>query len=144
MAYLTKAEYLERFDETETINLTDPDGAAVNDTRLNDALQAGSDMVDSYAAKRYTLPLSPVPVIVKDMVADLARERLFTLHPNDEVTARADRARAWLKDLSRGVVELVGTGGALVDETAADIPAITAPTQVFTDDILSAYRGQMQ
>jgi len=144
MAYLTQAEYLERFDNAETISLTDPAGVAINTTKMNAALAAGSDMVDSYAGTRYTLPLSPVPAIVKDMVADLARERLFTLHPNEEVTDRADRARAWLKDLSRGTVELVGTAGALVSDASNDIPAVYAPDQVFTDDVLNSFRGRMQ
>lgn len=143
MAYLTKAEYLDRFDITETIKLTDPAGLTINDAKLNAALRAGSDIVDSYAATRYSLPLNPVPTIVKDAVADLARERLFTLHPNEEVTDRADRVRAWLKDLSRGLVELVGATGSLV-ESAADQAAFHNPAPVFTDALLGRYRGRLQ
>lgn len=144
MAYLTKAEYLERFDNAETISLTDPANAAINDTKLNSALQAGSDVVDSYAAKRYTLPISPVPTPVKNIVGDLAREWLYNLHPPEEVTDRADRARAWLRDLSKGVVELVGTTGALVEDAASDDPETYTPDQVFTPTLLDAYRGRLQ
>jgi phage gp36-like protein len=144
MPYLTKAEYLERFDEAETISLTDPDGVEVGDERLEAALQAASDWFDTYAATRYSLPLDPVPSSVKTVVGDLAREGLFTLRPTDEVTARADRARAWLRDLAKGIVELVGITGALVDEGASDEPIVYVPDQIFTDERLSLFRGRMQ
>jgi len=143
-AYVTPEEYHQRFQITETIGLTNPNADAPDQTILNAALQAGTDMVDSYAGARYALPLSPVPSVVKDAVADLARERLFTLYPNEEVTKRADRVRAWLKDLSAGKVELVGVGGALVDEGTADQPAVYAPDAVFSDCVLSSYRGRLQ
>jgi phage gp36-like protein len=142
-AYLTKAEYLERFDETETINLTDPAGVEIDDDKLEAALEAGSAFVDTHAAKRYDLPFDPAPAVVKDAVADLARERLHTLHPTDEVTARADRVRTWLRDLAKGVVELVDADGALVEDSAADEAAVYAPDPVFTDTLLNSYRGRM-
>ncbi|HYI39997.1 MAG TPA: DUF1320 domain-containing protein [Allosphingosinicella sp.] len=146
MPYLTKAEYLDRFDEAETISITDPEAVAIDDSKLDAAIQAASDMADSYAAKRYagSLPLAPVPTAIKDVVADLARERLFTMRPTEEVTARADRARAWLRDLAKGIVELVGLAGVLVEEASGDEPIVYAPEQIFTDCLLGSYRGRMQ
>jgi phage gp36-like protein len=143
MAYLTKAEYLERFDEAETANLTDPDGVTIDDTKLDTAIASASAFINGYLASRYSLPFASTPVEVKDATADLARERLFTLRPNDEVTARADRWRSWLRDVARGTVELVLEEEA-VPSGAADIPAVYVPDQVFTDCLLSSFRSRMQ
>jgi phage gp36-like protein len=143
MAYLTQLEYLSSFDEAETISLTDPNGVEIDDTKLNAALKDGSDIVDSYVGSRYTVPLSPIPDVIKNIVADLARERLFTLHPNDEVTKRADRARAMLKDIAKGVMVLIdGTG--IVEDSASDSPAYCGPDTIFTPCVLNSYRGLMR
>lgn len=144
MAYLTKAEYLARFDTAETVRLTDENGdGLIDDPKLDAALKAASDFVDAYAGGRYAVPFSPPPAVVKDLVADLARERLYTLHPNDEVTARADRARDMLKDAARGLVSLIGDSGR-INETSADQAAVYSPPQFFSDSLLSSYRGRLQ
>lgn len=143
MAYLEEAEYLERFDVTETIDLTDPEGEQIDDDKLSAALDAGSNVVDAYVGARYTVPLSPIPSVIKDITADLARERLFTRHPNDEVTARADRARKMLTDIAKGVMVLVDVDG-IVEDSAFDTPAYDTPDQVFTDCVLNGYRGWMR
>jgi phage gp36-like protein len=143
MAYLSQAEYLERFDEQETIDLTDPEGNAIDPDELAAAMEAGQSVADAYIGKRYTIPLSSPPTLVKDIVADLARERLHTLHPTDEVTARADRARAMLRDIAKGVMELPTATG-IVEESASDIPAVSAPEAIFSNTVLGSYQGRMR
>jgi hypothetical protein len=48
-----------------------------------------------------------------------------------------------LKDISKGVMVLV-SASAILPEDAGDEAAAYAPTQVFTDSVLSSYRGRMQ
>jgi phage gp36-like protein len=143
MAYLTVQEYLDRFFEAETISLTDPAGVVVDEDKLATEIEGASNTADGYIGVRYSTPLDPVPDVVKDIVADLARERLFNLQPVEEVTKRADRARSMLKDISKGVMVLVAADE-LVAEDAADLPAVYAPQVVFTDSLMSSYKGRLQ
>lgn len=141
--YLTADEYVARFGLNETVTLTDQVGTGTVGEALGKALTSAASRIEASLRTRYTLPLTTAPELLKDIAADLARERLHTLYPTPEVTARADRARADLKDIAAGKLELV-VGDEMVLEDAGDLPAIYAPEQIFTDSLLSSYRGRMQ
>lgn len=89
-------------------------------THLEDALEAQSDLADSYLVQRVSVPLdaavaaaSPLP----GYVCDLARYALAT-RPGTRtkaVTDDRDTALAWLRDVSKGRAGLSGLAG----ETAA-------------------------
>jgi phage gp36-like protein len=143
MAYLTPTEYRERFFDEETTRLTDPAGTTIDEDKLAVEIDGASNTADGYIGTRYSVPMAAAPDVVKDIVADLTRERLYSLQPTEEVTARANRARAMLKDISKGVMVLV-SASAILPEDAGDEAAAYAPTQVFTDSVLSSYRGRMQ
>jgi phage gp36-like protein len=120
--YLSADEYVARFGTEETVRLTDQDRKNVVDrARLEAALKDATDTVESYLGVRYALPLSPVPQVVKGLVAALAREKLFSQRPTPQVTAEADRARSQLRDLSAGRMVLADVtgetleGGTIVD-----------------------------
>lgn len=142
--YITAEEYVARYGLDETVRLTDAYGSETVGEALGNALSDAAARIEGYIAARYGLPLVAIPPVLKVIAADLARERLFTNHPTDEVTRRADQARKDLQDIAKGVLELVGAAGVLVEETAADEACIYAPAQVFTDDVLNSYRGRLQ
>lgn len=143
MAYLTEAEYLDRFTELETVSLTDPANGDVVENVLDSALEGGSRIVDAYVGARYTVPLDPIPDVIKEIVADLARERLYTMRPVDEVTERANRARAMLKDIAKGIMVLVDVNGR-VEDSASDEAVVSGPEPVFGDCLLDSFRGRMR
>lgn len=142
MAYLTADEFLARIPDEETTRLTDEAGQGVVDTmRLDTALQDASDEVDGYvAAGGYALPLSPVPPILIRIVIDLAREALHTLYPSDAVSARAERARAMLKDIATGKL-LLPTPEGPTPTTTGDEAVYQAAPGMFSDCALTSYRG---
>jgi phage gp36-like protein len=141
--YLTAEEYIARFGLDETVRLTDQAGTGTVGEALGKALTSAASRIEASLRTRYTLPLAEAPELLKDIAADLARERLHTLYPTPEVTARADRARADLKDIAAGKLELVVDAEA-VEEDAGDLPTVYAPDTIFTDSLLSSYRGRMQ
>jgi phage gp36-like protein len=127
MAYLTQAEYIERFGELETIRVTDESKTGALDVeKLQAAIDGAEEFVDGYLAVRYPLPLASAPELVLEITADLARERLFKTRPLPAVTEAADRARAYLKDLSAGRAVLMIAEEVVVADTMTALP-VTAP-----------------
>lgn len=108
MAYAVVADFNEVVPDAEARLLAPAAGGGRNDARILDALEDASATADTYLAGRYSTPLTPVPRALRRAVIDLARESL-SARPIDAVVAAADRQRAWLKDLSRGVATL-GSG----------------------------------
>lgn len=124
--YLDAEAYVDRFGYDETVRITDEGSKGVIDkASLQAALSDAQQFADGYLATRYTLPIAtPAPVMLQQIVADLARERLHTTRPTPQVTANADRARSLLKDLSAGRAVLPTATGELVD---AAIPLGSSP-----------------
>lgn len=79
------------------------------------ALEAASDVADSYLRARYTLPLTSYGDDLKRAVCNIAAWDLLSTRGydpkagNDEaVEARSDKAMAWLKDISAGRAAVSG------------------------------------
>jgi phage gp36-like protein len=139
--YLTAEEYVARFGEEETVRLTDKDRKQVVDkATLLAALKDATDLVESYLGVRYTLPLSPVPPLVKGLVAALAREKLHSQRPTPQVTAEADRARSMLKDLSAGRMTLPDATGEVLVTSGNDLASWGSfDAVVFNSDTLARF-----
>ena len=139
--YLTVDEYLERFGEPETLDLTADDATGQIDyLKLGGALKDSTEEVDAYLAGRYTLPLAePYPGVIEGMVADLTRLRLHANAPPEEVRQRAADARTMLKDISKGVAQLPSASGALTPTSQTGFPAYSAPARRFSSDALDRY-----
>lgn len=137
--YLTALEYVTRFGEGETVRITDETRTGVvNAAKLQAALDDAVQIVESYLSARYTLPLSPVPTMLKRIVGDLTRELLHIDRPTDEMIARADRARSDLKMLANGTMRLP-VNGTPVASASSGSPIGVARDQVFSDAALSGY-----
>ncbi|MEH2138568.1 gp436 family protein [Nostoc sp.] len=157
MPYATVEEFEEEVGLQETVELTnldDPSATTVNSDRLNKALLAASGEINSYLATRYQIPVDPVPSILKSYCIDIAWYRLAQNNAPEAFAKRYDNAIARLKDIEKGVMQLVlddGTlflqrpvtnqliddrGQLLNDWTASYIPGGEA---VFTEDRLRLY-----
>lgn len=137
--YLTALEYVARFGEGETVRITDETRAGVvNAAKMQAALDDAVQIVESYLSARYTLPLAPVPSMLKRIVGDLARELLHTDRPTDEIVARADRCRSDLKMIANGTMRLP-VGGVPIVSGKGGAPIGVARDQVFSDAALSGY-----
>lgn len=107
--YIVKADVLEQLPEETLVQLTDDEGiGAVNDTRVNAAIDDAEGEADGYLSTRYSVPLSPVPGVVKKFCADIAIYNLFsrrdTMPPERE--KRYENAVKFLSNAAKGLVSL--------------------------------------
>jgi len=136
--YLTPAEYITRFGYGETLLLSDThDVGRIDKDRLGARLQEATALVDAYAAKRYQVPLSPVPEVVKGIVADIARFLLHGENVPDVVAARQKQAIARLKDISDG--NMVIAVPEVASGTGSGTPEFIAPARVFDPNSLKDF-----
>lgn len=143
MAYAVAQDFVDMFGETEARQLAaSADRTTYDAVKIDERLGAASAVLDSYFATRYSVPLSSVPEIVKVYALALAREALDRGGRAD-VKAEADRARAWARDISKGIATLG------VNLTAPDAPTaagdgailIDAEPRVFDGDGLAGFLG---
>ena len=117
--YCTLNDLIERFGETELIQLTDEQNTgALNTASVNQAIADASNEIDSYLIGRYQLPLVTVPEFVKGYACDMARYRLWDDGALEQVTIRYRTAIKYWRDISTGALRLYGsteTGESLVE-----------------------------
>lgn len=141
MSYCTKADLLGLIPEETIIQLTDDHGAgAVDDDIIDQAIADADAEIDGYCGERYTLPFSPVPVIIKKASVDIAIYNLYGRRqgaPEDR-TKRYDNAVKLLRDISAGKVTL---GASAPEETAQDTVEISTSLddRVFTKTTLENF-----
>jgi phage gp36-like protein len=91
MAYCTEDDLLEQLDEARLIQLTDDQGlGAVDSDRVARAIADADQEVDSYVGTRHTVPLNPVPAIIRKLSVDIA---LYNLYGRREAVPEARRDR---------------------------------------------------
>jgi phage gp36-like protein len=146
MPYCAIADFIATFGEQETVavtNLYTPGAIAIDEPNLEQALTDASALIDGYIQGRVTLPLTDlqVPATLKACCADIARYRLDRNRCREEVRIRYEDWISWLKDVSKGVVNL-GLDSQSPPESPTSVPDrvyVRSGDRVFTDDVLSRY-----
>lgn len=144
MPYLTVAEYVRRFGQRETIQLTNEQAASpgvapqIDEVKVEEALTDATDIVDSYAAKRYATPMQSVPTIVRGWTAALARHKLATQtgRVNDAIKDESDRTYRQLESLAAGKLDLP-----IPEGSAAPAPVSPGNAQSSGDRTPSLFGG---
>lgn len=138
MAYCAQSDLVERFSEKELQELTDEVLAnTIAAAEVSAACDEAASEIDTYLGKRYPLPLSTVPPIVKKWACDLARffiwgDRAGEGHP---VRLASEDARAALKDISTGKAQLPDQDPDT--SVAASAVAIVERPAAMSDDALA-------
>lgn len=91
----------------------DTSAVAINLPVVEQAVVQAEELIDGFLRGRYTLPLDPVPTIVKDMTVNLARHWLYARRPegNDlpDAVVRTHKAAMSLLDTIRDGKLTIGT-----------------------------------
>ncbi len=104
---LTIAEFVARFGLDEVVRMTDAAGdGRIGKDFLVSALTDAQAQVEAHLAGRYALPISPVPVIVKMLIADLARGRLYPSGMPDGIETQVKAAMRTLERIASGAIGL--------------------------------------
>jgi len=135
--YASVADMIERFGETEIIELTDLEHTGVIDTAVAErALEDASVEIDGFLASRYRLPVTGTPRLLSLLCSDIARYRLQQPVATEQGRQRYEDAVSRLKGIARGDINL---------PLETPPPTIGTPQTVktqggtFNDDTLRGY-----
>ena len=136
--YLTIAEFVARFGLPEVVAMTD----AVGDGRIDRpmlvaALVDAQAVADAHIAARYAVPLGAVPLVVKKIVADLARAALYPRGAPDGVADQAKLSMRMLERIQSGAMPIPAE--VPPQEAASDNPILIAPGRRAYPDGLAGY-----
>jgi len=107
MTYATEQHMIDRFGEQELVELTDRVGVGrVDGAVLARALEDADGEINGYLATRYTLPLSPVPLVLTRLACDIARYFLYEDRASEAVRTRYQDAIKFLRGVSDGSITL--------------------------------------
>ena len=129
MGYATYDDLLANFGEREIESVTDRDRDGVADYGvIEDGLSFADDMIDGYLRGRYDLPLSSAPRNIVGIACYIARYRYYQDQPTDLVVTRYEQAIDWLRDVSRGLIDVLPPSDEIVQQPLAH----SSPTAVLT------------
>jgi phage gp36-like protein len=117
--YATQADIDNLYGANLLIRIADKDKDGVPDQEIVDAgLAAADDIIDGYVGAVATLPLSPVPGLLRRCAIDIAiySIALGRTERTDEMRVRYDDALCFLDKIGKGLIALVqntgsGSGG---------------------------------
>lgn len=142
MPYAIQQDLVDRFSETELVQITNPTDLAattINATRLQRALDDADAEIDARLQARYALPLASVPRLLVNAACDIARYRLYDDRATDQVTRRYEDAIKLLDRIGRGELQL-GLDP-LQQATPSSAGAhVQAVPRTFGRDLLTDYR----
>jgi phage gp36-like protein len=146
MAYSTQSDLVEQISSASLIELTDDAGAGtVDESVVTRAIADADALIDSYCGKRYTVPFSTVPAIVRKMSVDIAIYNLYArpVHMDETPASRRDRYRDAvdiLKAIARGDISLGASDpDGSPPETSAPEFHSDNPERVFSRSKLSGF-----
>jgi phage gp36-like protein len=122
-AYATLADLVDAFGQGELDEVAPLDGDVAQEDRVEASLVSACSQADSKAALRYAVPVATVPPILRQVVLDIARFRLWGARASEEVRQRYEDAVDWLDDLAAGKAALIDEDGQSLPPPAAAVPA---------------------
>jgi len=141
MAYCTLEDILTQLDEDTLIELTDDAGAGtVNGAVVERAIADADAAIDAYCQGRYTLPLSPVPPMIRRISVDMAIYHLYSRRGDAAPETRRDRHRdavRFLQRVAEGQIRL-GAESPAARDSAASVE-IDSNTRVFSRERMEGY-----
>ena len=110
MAYSTIDDIKKLLPEQELIVLTDDESlGTVDQGRVTEAIEQADAEIDSYCAVRYSVPVSPVPAMLRKLSVDIAVYTLYSRAVQSVPEVRAERYRSAVRQLegiSKGMLTL--------------------------------------
>ena len=136
MSYTNRLELEAAYGADEILQLTDRDQDGEPDSDfIASAIRRTDGLIDGYLMGRYTLPLTPVPLVLTAYACDIARYFLYEDAAQEYVRQTYEDALRWLRDVAAGKVILKPEDGPL----AAGSPQAFAPERVFTRTTLTGF-----
>jgi len=143
VGYAAKQDMIDRFGETELVQISNKDAAgatSIDDPALEKALADASAEIDGYLAGRYTLPLANPPPVLKRNACDIARYHLYDDRVTEQVQKRYDSTIAYLRSVGKGDISLgLDSSNQETPASSGGPKADPGNDRVFTRNSLSDY-----
>lgn len=109
--YCTIEDIKQAIPEDNIIQLTDDTGTGVIDqAKVEDAIQYADQLIDSYLRGRYTVPLNPVPALIRRLSVEMAGfnlySRRFELAMPEAMLQRRKEIIRLLEQIQKGMITL--------------------------------------
>jgi phage gp36-like protein len=144
MAYSTETDITNQIDEAVLVELTDDEAIGVVDSdRVTRAIADADEEIDGYVGSRHTVPLDPVPAVVRKLSVDIAIYNLYARRV-DEVPPvrqkRYDGAIRLLEQIAKGTISL-GADDPEGTPPDSDAPEVSSdnPDRTFTRDTMKGF-----
>ena len=142
MAYCTIEDIQGRITEDDLIRMTDEFGTGLPDTdKIADAIAEAEAEVDSYCAKRHTVPFAPpVPAMIVKVCKDIAVYNVYALKnaAHEDISDRYEKAVSYLKDVAKGIVDLTGPAAPEIDD-GGPAASKSSDSRIFSMDSMEGF-----
>lgn len=125
MPYSTQADIEKLLTPAQLVQLTDDNQDGLADASiLTEAIAQADAEIDGYLGSRYTVPVSPVPALLRQLSVAISIWRLYGRRglSNERREKDYDDAVTKLKALATGTMVLPATGGGEVASDTDDQP----------------------
>lgn len=144
MTYCTQQDLIDRHSELKLAQLTDvvnKPASTVNVVTVAKHIGDAASTIDSYIAKRVSLPMATVPAVLTKVAVDLSWYFILgnRAQKDDQETAAYKEAIRWLENVSKGLVVIGGDDGAEVAPAGGGQVKTSKPNRVFTRDRLAGF-----
>lgn len=141
MAYAAEADLIDRFGESELVQLTDTtQSGEVDAARLALELDSASGQMDMYLGARNPLPLTNITQgqssELTRLCCDIARYRLWNDRASDEVRIRYQDAVGVLEMIAKGTLPLLTEQQAV---SPSSNTAVGSFSRAFSDEVWEKY-----
>lgn len=141
MPYCTLDDILGGIDEEDVVSYTDDfDTGLVNMANVDKAILGADALIDSFVARRYTVPVDPVTDMIRELAVDIAIYKICSRR------SQAPEERRQKYDDAVKYLEKIASGKAVLPE-AASAPAgssdhavsVSSNTRVFSRESMKGY-----
>ncbi|MCF6246916.1 MAG: DUF1320 domain-containing protein [Desulfobacula sp.] len=141
MTYCTLDDIFGGIDEEDVIAYTDDfESGIVNIDNVNKAITGADALINSYIAKRYSVPVDPVTDMIKDLAVDIAIYKICSRRsaaPEERRDKYEDAVR-YLKEIASGKAILPEAAAAPSDSSDHTV-SISSNSRVFSRDSMKGF-----
>ncbi|MES9873152.1 MAG: phage protein Gp36 family protein [Candidatus Sedimenticola sp. 6PFRAG7] len=107
MSYCSQQDLVERYGETELVQLTDKTGSGEIDAQIvANAIADADSEIDDRLGSRYKTPIRPVTRSLVRVACDIARYYLYDDHATEHVAERYKNAVKFLDGVASGKISI--------------------------------------
>lgn len=106
MSYANIADLKKRYGKEELLDLARLSDGALDEAKVDEALEDAVQTIDSYLAGRYTLPLNNIPMVLVRHCCYLARYFLEKNRPTDQARQDYEDSIRFLEKVASGTISL--------------------------------------